>query len=865
MCDMTFSSWMTGWTRLRISILILQLCILSFHSLLWAKSDAQTTRLDTEFKKRNEQKSSLTIRVREAGSQVKIIGASFVLKALTDTKMVFEFPEVESDIKGFAVYENLEAGEYKLEAAMPGYEREVFVLTLGLERVTADIALKPKRTERFQTTTRARRGGEVTSRIELSREEIRDLAGTMGDSLRVLESLPGVARTPFIGSAILVRGGMPNETQVYFDGVPIPILYHFGGIRSVLNSEVVEGIDFYQGGMPAPYGHALAGTVNVRLREPELDAYRGRFEMDLFNAGFFLSGSVGEWKGWKTGFAIAARRSYFDFPVTLGLNIASMAGANTSEVTLPLPSFSDYFARVHARHAKGHHLSLSLLGSDDSWAVIGNDEEIQSLDEDGYQNLGEVLNQGFSSKFWRIIADARLNLNPGLTLRVTPWAGQTTKGLLSDGLVTQAFTGSPLAPPESRNEFGMRATLNWDIRHWLKLNLGSELRFDTRRVWSGNTLFGEDFSDAFVNCPVEAFLEGRCSGRIFLSYDFDVKNLSFAPYAEVMADLGRLKLRLGLRAGLNSLSFENRVDWGVLAEDTDLNVGRVRTTNLSWDPRLDISYALSPKYKLKYALGVYHQNHDLRERVLQRSAERLRPMFALHSIMGFEATPIDALTLDVQAYRVQRFHLTTMESLSINTLDELGVPAGLALPEPGLRRQLGYGTTHGFETMLRVKPRDYFFGWLSYTFGRSTRNLYDARDPAAPSAFDSRHNLVLMSKFLLPRGWSIGARFQVASGAPSPAYQNYSIIQDSARGRYQSTTNTLRLPRNPTFHRLDFRVDKTWVRRFTRITLYLDLVNVYHHFNSEIVIPGIDYRGRTQQTLVPSLPILPMLGLKGGF
>ena len=53
-------------------------------------------------------------------------------------------------------------------------------------------------------------------------EEIRTIAGTQGDTLKVLQNLPGVARSPFGIGLLVVRGSEPAETNVYLDGVPVP-------------------------------------------------------------------------------------------------------------------------------------------------------------------------------------------------------------------------------------------------------------------------------------------------------------------------------------------------------------------------------------------------------------------------------------------------------------------------------------------------------------------------------------------------------------------------------------------------------------------------------------------------------------------
>src|SRR6478735_2420405 len=55
-------------------------------------------------------------------------------------------------------------------------------------------------------------------------EQARKLPGTQGDTLRVVESMPGVARSTAGSGKLVVWGAAPEETRIYIDGVPVPRL-----------------------------------------------------------------------------------------------------------------------------------------------------------------------------------------------------------------------------------------------------------------------------------------------------------------------------------------------------------------------------------------------------------------------------------------------------------------------------------------------------------------------------------------------------------------------------------------------------------------------------------------------------------------
>ena len=100
----------------------------------------------------------------------------------------------------------------------------------GSARVGADLTI------RLAAETGAGEVIHVSGRVpsgpplHLDTQAIRNQPGAGNDVLRALQSLPGVARTPFGLGGLALRGTAPRDTKVYLDGIEIPLLYHFGGI-----------------------------------------------------------------------------------------------------------------------------------------------------------------------------------------------------------------------------------------------------------------------------------------------------------------------------------------------------------------------------------------------------------------------------------------------------------------------------------------------------------------------------------------------------------------------------------------------------------------------------------------------------------
>ena len=208
--------------------------------------------------------------------------------------------------------------------------------------------------------TAARPPREVTVRT-LEQRELTRIPGTNGDALRSLQNLPGVARPPGLAGLLIVRGSAPQDTSVFVDGTLIPIVYHFGGLSSVVPSEMLEKIDFYPGNFSAQYGRATGGIVDVGIRDPKKDnKFHGMAQVDFIDARVMAEGPIGE-TGWN--YLVAGRRSYVDLWLKPVLEKAD-AGVSTA------PVYYDYQAMVQKDFNSHSSARVLFMGSDDQLDVL---------------------------------------------------------------------------------------------------------------------------------------------------------------------------------------------------------------------------------------------------------------------------------------------------------------------------------------------------------------------------------------------------------------------------------------------------------------------------------------------------------------
>ena len=146
---------------------------------------------------------------------------------------------------------------------------------------------------------------EVSRKV--TKDEVAQAPGSQGDAVRGLLNFPGFARTPFGLGALVIRGAAPGDSAVYLGGHEIPSAFHFGGLTSTFNSELLDSIDYYPSNFDSRYGDATGGVVALGPRAPRDDGFHGHVDADVIDASALLEGPVG-----KGRYAVAARRSYLD-------------------------------------------------------------------------------------------------------------------------------------------------------------------------------------------------------------------------------------------------------------------------------------------------------------------------------------------------------------------------------------------------------------------------------------------------------------------------------------------------------------------------------------------------------------------------
>ncbi|HET9929842.1 MAG TPA: TonB family protein, partial [Polyangiaceae bacterium] len=232
----------------------------------------------------------------------------------------------------------------------------------------------------------------------LQAEEVSKIPGTNGDALRSVTNMPGVARPAGLDGLIIVRGSAPQDTQIFVDGTSVPLIYHFGGLSSVIPSEVLERIDFYPGNFGPQYGRGMGGIVDVGVRSPKKDRFHGLLQFDSIDGRFLAEGPIDE----STRIMVAGRRSWLD--AWLG-PVLRQAGVGVTVA----PRYYDYQAMVERDLSKKTTLRVFAFGADDRTELTLNQPDASDP-----ALGGSALNR---DTFWRV--QGRVDTRPTDAIRWT--------------------------------------------------------------------------------------------------------------------------------------------------------------------------------------------------------------------------------------------------------------------------------------------------------------------------------------------------------------------------------------------------------------------------------------------------------------
>jgi TonB family protein len=521
-----------------------------------------------------------------AGTKSPLAGAGVTIQRDGKAPLV-----LRTDGQGRFEVAELEPAAYQLRVETEGFDP--FTATEELvagEETHVTYRVSPL-TEGVTVVVRGERPSREVTRRTMARRELSRIPGTSGDALRALQNLPGVARAPSLSGLLVVRGNADRTTPVLIDGLWVPNIYHFGGLSSVIPTEMLDEVNFYPGNFSARYGRALAGVVDAHLRETREDGrYHGLVQLDMIDVRGMVEGPVPLTKKWN--FIGGFRRSHVDAwlkPLIEDRNTQLKAA----------PVYYDYQLLFDHRPSEGSYLRIGFLGFDDRFRLVN----------DSASTFGQfdTINSTYGAG---IIYDARLSPETKFHLTLTAARNRVRFAVSTTAFDTTAYGNI------------LRSELEWQMWPNVTIRTGVDSLLAPFKVSGQFPEFDAASSPTTSSSPLSAPTQV-----------FNDKGLIFFP-----AVYGEMEARPSRRS---------QVVTGVRVDYT-LQTGRVDVA-----PRMTARYDVVPTFPktiLKGGSGFFFQAPDLIELILKDEETQLKSQRSVQNSLGVEQQLSEQVKISLEGF-----------------------------------------------------------------------------------------------------------------------------------------------------------------------------------------------------------------------
>ena len=621
--------------------------------------------------------------------------------------------------------------------------------------------------------------------------EIETYPGGNNDITRVIQSLPGIS--PSVGgfrNDIIIRGGGPNETVYYIDGIEIPNINHFstqgssGGPVGLVNISFIKDVTLSTSSFGAEYDNALSGVLSFVQKEANKEKISGNFRIGSSEAGITLDGPINQ----DTSFIFSVRRSYLQF-------IFKAFGFSF------LPDYWDYQMKLNHKIDDFNYINFIGIGSVDELTVNEPDE----FDFENQSTIEQIPITNQNSRTfgitWKRIYK---NSNGFFNLSLSNNKLENNFERFEDNV---SKTNKVYSNISTEEDIKLRFISNNSFENY-KFSFGGNFQLSK---YSNSTLF------KFYNINYDSNID-------FIKYGLFIKSSK-----RFFSD--KLSLSFGIRTDQDNFTSENKI-----------------FENIS--PRLALSLSLSSnnKWNLNLTSGRYYKMptytslgfRDLNNMLTNKNSKYTQ---SDHLVIGLEYINSESSRFTIELFdkRYSNYPVSFTDMVSLankgGDFEVLGNEKILSV---------GKGKSYGIELLYQQKLKNNFYGILSYTFFYSKFSGIDKI--YLPSVWDNRNLFSFTGGYKLKKNWEISSKLRYTDKTPyapiNIELSNMSypeiVFDYSQLGNYFLDK----------FLKLDLRIDKRWNFKSTSMNFYIDAENL---LANEIPVPP-EYgllRDSNQNVIIP--------------
>ncbi len=744
---------------------------------------------------------------------------------LTDTSGAFLLPDIAP-------------GTHQVRFSRAGFQpvlrNDVYVAGEESVRLSVALAPAPHRLRKMTVTgTAFQRPSDMASSSKImSFDEVLRAPGALVDIQRAVQNLPSVSSGGDNVNEVVVRGGAPGENLFILDNIEIPNPNHFaaqgsgGGVVSLVNPLLVQGLTFCAGAPPAEYGGKASSVLDIQLRDGNDEMVLGGVDLGMAGAGVHAEGPL-----WNDAvFMASGTRSFLDFVAQF-------------EPGTAVPEYWGTQAKL-TRKLGSHKLTLNGLYGDNGITIRKADKDLGTR--------GETIEAGG----FLYAAGTSLRSLPGDKVSST-----VTVSASANSFDRREFTPSRGGQKERvyytnasvEREQMLKAKVSRYLSDRSRITFGAKgtrADFDIGISEQSDTL--RDTSGAAVEVSGEPVVTPSPRSRRAVGY-------KYGGFVSAMVyPVEPVKLIAGVRAD-----------------------GFTYTESRHVSPRLSAVWSLAPRTDLTAAFGLQYQEPDYADLVVSRHNRRLEPKRAATWIVGAEHEfPDMAARVTMESFYKHYDHLAVDSSLLRGDMVLSRFTSSYA------RASVGEARSYGVELYLHKKLLRSFSGSLAYSLSRAEQaDVRPSRNGEwYPADFDFVHNAALTGGWkweFLDRQWYESMRTRLWFKLLTPVFPIADRMELSARWRFlggrphtpreyrrsygiwvTDLTGKLNGRRFKPYHSLDLRYERRFGFGFLRMIYYFEFQNLYNRRNEWQYLYT---DGNPDATMIHQLPLVPAGGMIIGF
>lgn len=699
-------------------------------------------------------------RLLEADTKEAVIGALVTYveggnAAVTDIYGDFKLRVLPGEITLEVRSVSFKTTKYKLIAS----ERAKFEIKIesALEQLD-DVIITGKRVDENVKST-------DIGKSALSIESIKKLPMTMGeiDIIKSLSLLPGVSTSSELSTGFNVRGGGSDQNLILLGDVPIYNPSHLFGFYSAFNSEVIDDVSLYKGGVPAQYGGRASSVLAIKNRDGDYQRWKSKLSIGVVSSKITAEGPIIKD---KLSILTSLRKSYVNW---------AFSNFKNADVQESSADFYDFNVILNYRFNDNNKLNYSIYRSKDDFNLAGD-------------TLYAWTNY-YHSLTWYHSFSANLNF------KLLGAISQYDNSIENESII------DPYTISSGVNDKILKADLEYIFSDRLKATFGSGL---TNHTISPGELEPENIEE---NSLSPKTLQDEYANE-------------WAIYGDATYNVSpKITLTGGLRYNrYNYLGSHVIYDYEPYRRKSELTIidstfyadGESIQKYSGFEPRLAATFLVGKTSSIKLGYNRMYQYIQLISNtttiapndIWKLSDDKLKPQISDQVSLGF-----------YKNFQNNKYE-TSIEGYykEIENIVDYKDGADLFLNDHIESELLsGQGRSYGLELYLRKTSGGRALGWISYTYSKSERQIAGAYAEETINDgewyyanFDRAHNFTTVFIYKLPKNWEFSSTFNFKTGQPV----TYPAAKIQYNGNIIPFYNQRNNTRSPVYHRLDVSFTK---------------------------------------------------------